>query len=182
MAFSAKIIDHSDIRGHKLEPWLITVTLDGAKVYECRNDTYSFSENSVQRLEWLDIAERNNAWLVEDDYDGEFRYQGDPIPALAGLMDNERTLYMGTFSKVLSPTLRMSYLVVPPSAVDAVRRIYPMLGNESSVVTQAVLAELIGSGHFAKHFKRMRSLYGERSARRRTKERSRRCHGSFAVM
>jgi GntR family transcriptional regulator/MocR family aminotransferase len=115
-----------------------------------------------RRLEWLDIAERNNAWLVEDDYDGEFRYQGDPIPALAGLMDNERTLYMGTFSKVLSPTLRMSYLVVPPSAVDAVRRIYPMLGNESSVVTQAVLAELIGSGHFAKHFKRMRSLYGER--------------------
>ena len=115
-----------------------------------------------RRLQWLDTAQRHNAWLVEDDYDGEFRYQGVPIPALAGLMDNEQTLYMGTFSKVLSPTLRMSYLVVPPSAVDSVRRTYPMLGNESSVITQAALAEFIGSGHFAKHIKRMRTLYGER--------------------
>tara|TARA_R110001599_G_scaffold353847_1_gene600004 strand:- start:7913 stop:9412 length:1500 start_codon:yes stop_codon:yes gene_type:complete len=115
-----------------------------------------------RRLHWLDAAQQHNAWLVEDDYDGEFRYQGDPIPALAGLLDNDRTLYMGTFSKVLSPTLRMSYLVVPPSAVDTIRQVYPMLGNESSIVTQAVLAEFIDSGHFSKHIKRMRALYGER--------------------
>jgi len=115
-----------------------------------------------RRLQWLDTAQRHNAWLVEDDYDGEFRYHGDPIPALAGLLDNDRTLYMGTFSKVLSPTLRMSYLVVPPAAVETIRQVYPMLGNESSIVTQAVLAEFIGSGHFSKHIKRMRALYGER--------------------
>jgi len=115
-----------------------------------------------RRLQWLDVAQQHNAWLVEDDYDGEFRYQSDPIPALAGLMNNERTLYMGTFSKLLSPTLRMSYLVVPAAAVDPIRRVYPMLGNESSVITQAVAAEFIGAGHFTKHIRRMRSLYGER--------------------
>lgn len=115
-----------------------------------------------RRLQWLEKAQHHNAWLIEDDYDGEFRYHGSPIPALAGLQDNQRTLYLGTFSKVLSPTLRMSYLVVPPGLVDTFRQVYPMLGNESSIVTQATLAELISAGHFAKHIKRMRNLYGER--------------------
>ncbi len=116
----------------------------------------------TRRLELLAVADRNDAWILEDDYDGEFRYHGSPIPALAGLQNNRRTIYLGTFSKVLSPTLRCSYVVVPEALVDPVRRIYPMLGNESSVATQAALAELISRGYFASHIKRMRHVYGSR--------------------
>ncbi|GAA6154249.1 PLP-dependent aminotransferase family protein [Pseudoteredinibacter isoporae] len=115
-----------------------------------------------RRAKWLNVAADNGAWIIEDDYDGEFRYSGNPIPALAGFKDNRQTLYMGTFSKTLSPSLRMSYLVVPPDLVDSLRKIYPMLGNESSVITQAALAELIGGGVFFRHVKNMRNLYGGR--------------------
>ncbi|MBB6521279.1 PLP-dependent aminotransferase family protein [Pseudoteredinibacter isoporae] len=115
-----------------------------------------------RRTEWLELARQHNAWIIEDDYDGEFRYSGNPVPALAGLEGNQQTLYMGTFSKTLSPSLRMSYLVVPPNLVDTFRKAYPVLGNESSVVTQAALAELIGGGTFFRHVKNMRDLYGSR--------------------
>lgn len=115
-----------------------------------------------RRAKWIDIARKNNAWIIEDDYDGEFRYSGNPIPALAGFNNNNQTLYMGTFSKTLSPSLRMSYVVVPADLVDTFRKVYPMLGNESSVVTQTALAELIGGGIFFRHIKNMRDLYGSR--------------------
>ncbi|NIB41661.1 PLP-dependent aminotransferase family protein [Pseudomaricurvus alkylphenolicus] len=116
----------------------------------------------ARRLELLALAQAHDAWVLEDDYDGEFRYHGSPIPALAGLKGNQRTLYMGTFSKVLLPTLRCSYIVVPEVLIDGFRRVYPMLGNESSVATQAALAEMISRGYFSNHIKRMRHLYGAR--------------------
>ena len=121
-----------------------------------------YTLTSTRRLELIEYAQQHNSWIIEDDYDGEFHYKGEPMPALAGLNNNQCTLYMGTFSKILSPHLRMSYLVVPDVLIDSFRKVYPMLGNESSVATQTAMAEFIRRGYFTTHIKKMRQLYAQR--------------------
>jgi GntR family transcriptional regulator/MocR family aminotransferase len=116
----------------------------------------------ARRLTLLDWAKRNNAWILEDDYDSEYRYQGRPLAALQGIDGQGRVIYVGTFSKVLFPSLRLGYLVVPPALVDAFARSRFLCDGHSSVMSQAVLAEFIQEGHFARHVRRMRLLYGER--------------------
>ncbi|GAA6151406.1 PLP-dependent aminotransferase family protein [Pseudoteredinibacter isoporae] len=132
----------------------------------CTSTSYQFPLGYTmpirRRLELINLAESKNCWLLEDDYDGEFRYKGNPIPAMFGLENNRRTLYMGTFSKTLSLGLRVSFVVVPQSLVESFQAIYPMFGNFSSIVTQAALTELISSGQFAKHVSNMRKVYGKR--------------------
>lgn len=118
--------------------------------------------SEARKQVWLDYAEKHNCWIVEDDYDGEFSYGVKPKPALASYRQQRNTLYLGTFSKVLSPSLRVNYLVVPDSLVDRFREKYPMLGNESAFATQASLAELLYSGHFSQHIKKVRELYHHR--------------------
>ena len=115
-----------------------------------------------RRLALLGWASRKGAWVVEDDYDGEFRYSGRPLSSLQGLDDEERVIYVGTFSKVLSPALRIGYLVVPPGLIDAFENARALADRHPPVPEQAVLAEFVAEGHFARHLRRMRKVYAGR--------------------
>ncbi|MDH0867356.1 PLP-dependent aminotransferase family protein [Mitsuaria sp. GD03876] len=116
-----------------------------------------------RRLALLDWAAARDAWIFEDDYDGEYRYHGHPLPALKSLDRQGRVLYAGTLSKVLYPGLRLAYVVVPPALVETFERAArraPAGGCPS--LMQEVVADFIEQGHFARHIKRMRALYGHR--------------------
>ena len=115
-----------------------------------------------RRLALLDWAARNNAWIIEDDYDGEYRYVSRPLPALKSLDRDGRVLYSGTFSKVLFPGLRLAYLVVPETQVERLEQISQTLAGGSPELTQAVVTAFIKEGHFARHIQRMRKLYAQR--------------------
>jgi GntR family transcriptional regulator/MocR family aminotransferase len=117
-----------------------------------------------RRLALLDWATRNNAWVIEDDYDGEYRYVSRPLPALKSLDRDGRVLYSGTFSKVLSPSLRLAYLAVPEAQVERFEQIIEALAGGSPQLTQAIVTAFITQGHFARHIQRMRKLYAERRA------------------
>ncbi|CRM40230.1 MocR-like pyridoxine biosynthesis transcription factor PdxR [Pseudomonas sp. 24 R 17] len=110
----------------------------------------------ARRLELLAWAERMDGWIIEDDYDGEYRYSGAPLSPLAALDRNGRVLYVGTFGKVAFPALRLGYLVLPPALVDAFARRRAVDMRHSEVSTQAVMAEFMAAGHFQRHIRRMR--------------------------
>ncbi len=115
-----------------------------------------------RRLALLDWATRNNAWVIEDDYDGEYRYVSRPLPALKSLDRDGRVLYSGTFSKVLFPGIRLAYLVVPETQVERFEQISQVFTGGSPQLTQAIVSAFITEGHFARHIQRMRKLYAER--------------------
>ncbi len=115
-----------------------------------------------RRLALLDCANRFAAWILEDDYDSEYRYVGRPLAALQGLDTEGRVIYLGTFSKALFPSLRLGYMVVPQDLVTAFEAARATAGWCSPIVEQAVLADFINEGHFARHIRRMRALYAER--------------------
>ena len=115
-----------------------------------------------RRLALLDWAARNDAWIIEDDYDGEYRYVSRPLPALKSLDRDGRVLYSGTFSKVLFPGLRLAYLVVPETQVERFEQISQTLAGGSPELTQAIVTAFIKEGHFARHIQRMRKLYAQR--------------------
>lgn len=119
-------------------------------------------QSLTRRLALLDWAERSDAWILEDDYDGEFRYTGKPASALHSLDTSARVLYLGTFSKILAPSLRIGYLVVPPDLVDAFTSVRAVCDRHVPVATQAILCEFIEGGHLAAHIRRMRPLYDAR--------------------
>jgi GntR family transcriptional regulator / MocR family aminotransferase len=123
----------------------------------------------TRRLELLDWAHRNQAWILEDDYDSEFRYVGRPVAALQGLDTREHTLYMGTFSKVLFPSLRLGYMVIPPRLREAFAAAHAQIDFHSSLLDQMIVTEFMVEGHFARHLRRMRALYSERQEVLRTK-------------
>lgn len=118
----------------------------------------------ARRLELLAWVERSGSWILEDDYTGEFRYGGRPLPALQGLDRSGRVIYMGTFSKVLFPSLRLGYLVAPPGLADAFGAARWLADRHSPPLEQAVLADFIDGGYFARHIRQMRTLYAERQA------------------
>lgn len=115
-----------------------------------------------RRAALLNWAAESGAWIVEDDYYGEFRAKGRPIPALAGLDGRGRTLYVGSFSKVMIPALRLGYVIVPRTLVPLFKRIASFLAPAPAPATQIALAEFIDKGHFARHIRRMMRLYAER--------------------
>lgn len=115
-----------------------------------------------RRLELLEWARQHKAWVVEDDYDGEFQYGTHRIPALCSLPNNERVLYVGTFSKTLHPGLRLGFIVLPASLVDAFTSAKSLSDRHSPGAVQAVLARFISEGHLLRHLRRMRELYQER--------------------
>ncbi|MHC8302619.1 MocR-like pyridoxine biosynthesis transcription factor PdxR [Pseudomonas sp. ZS1P83] len=110
----------------------------------------------ARRLELLAWAERTQGWIVEDDYDGEYRYSGAPLAPLAALDRQGRVLYVGTFGKIAFPALRLGYLVLPPALVSAFSQRRAVDVRHSEVSTQAVMAEFMATGHFQRHIRRMR--------------------------
>ena len=115
-----------------------------------------------RRLSLLTWARETGAWIIEDDYDGEFRYVGRPLPALKSLDRDERVLYGGSFSKVLFPDLRLGYLVVPEALVAPFAQACRALNAGHSSFEQHIVADFMTEGHFARHLKRMRNLYSSR--------------------
>ncbi|MGY2291887.1 MocR-like pyridoxine biosynthesis transcription factor PdxR [Pseudomonas sp. SDO528_S397] len=112
-------------------------------------------------LEW---AREQGSWVVEDDYDSEFRYKGQPLAALKSQDAHDRVIYAGSFSKMLFPGLRLGYLVVPQTLVPTFGRSARLLQNRSAELLQATTAEFLEQGHFSRHLKKMRQLYRERRA------------------
>jgi GntR family transcriptional regulator/MocR family aminotransferase len=115
-----------------------------------------------RRLQLLEWARRQKAWIVEDDYDGEFHYGGRPLPALKSLDRSDRVIYAGSFSKTLLPELRLGYLVVPLELVDRLTTAAMAGSAAPGRLMQAAVCEFLESGHFARHVHRMRQLYAER--------------------
>jgi GntR family transcriptional regulator/MocR family aminotransferase len=115
-----------------------------------------------RRMALLDWASEAGSWIIEDDYDSEFRYQGRPLPALKSLDRNDRVIYSGTFSKVMFPGLRLAYVVAPVSAVPRFQAVSYNLNAGCPYLFQASVADFIAEGHFSRHLKKMRTLYAER--------------------
>ncbi|MBW3670207.1 MAG: PLP-dependent aminotransferase family protein [Acidobacteria bacterium] len=118
-----------------------------------------------RRLHLLGWAARTNGWIVEDDYDSEFRYGSRPLPALQGMDQSRRVIYVGTFSKILLPSIRIGYVIAPEPLIGAYSTARALSGRGSSVIEQAALAEFIGRGHLDRHLRRMRTLYAQRQGR-----------------
>lgn len=120
------------------------------------------SLSSARRLALLSWAAKSKSWIIEDDYDSEFRYGSRPLPALKSLDEADQVIYVGTFSKVLFPGLRLGYIVVPQSALDRVNRVCRLLYRDRPIFNQEVVVDFMSEGHFARHIRRMRSLYSSR--------------------
>jgi GntR family transcriptional regulator / MocR family aminotransferase len=118
----------------------------------------------ARRAELLDWADRNEAWIIEDDYDNEFRFSGRALPPIHALDGGERVIYVGTFSKVLFPSLRLGFAVVPEWLVDAFVAARAVVGRYSPLLDQVLVAEFMLEGHYASHLARMRKVYSERQA------------------
>ncbi|WP_425407248.1 PLP-dependent aminotransferase family protein [Hwanghaeella sp.] len=118
----------------------------------------------ARRLALLDWAQRVDGWIIEDDYDSEYRYSGKPLAALQGLDRDNRVVYVGSFSKTMFPSLRLGYLIVPPDLTDSFRFARAALDDHPSTVAQPALTAFIEDGYFAAHLRRMRKLYAQRQA------------------
>jgi GntR family transcriptional regulator / MocR family aminotransferase len=115
-----------------------------------------------RRLQLLEWAHTNGAWIVEDDYDSEYRYESMPVASLQGLDRGSRVIYIGTFSKTLFPSLRIGYIVLPPALVDAFLAVRRANDLSPSHLYQAALSDFIRGGHFARHIRKSRQFYAER--------------------
>jgi GntR family transcriptional regulator/MocR family aminotransferase len=117
--------------------------------------------SASRRLQLVDWAQNSGSWIIEDDYDSEFRYESLPIASLQGLDSNSRVIYIGTFSKVLFPSLRVGYIVIPSDLVERFHAIRRVMDLSPPRFYQEVLSDFIREGHFARHIRRMRVHYGE---------------------
>ena len=142
-------------RDHQYPPRLIYVT-----------PSHQYPTGAVmslaRRQALLQAARQHSAWVLEDDYDSEFRFSGPPVSSLQGLDADGRVLYMGTFSKVLYPGLKLGYLVVPKALVAAFKQAHYDLNRPGQMPLQAALAEFIEMGHFASALRKARQAYAER--------------------
>ena len=118
--------------------------------------------SASRRIQLLNWAHSAGAWVIEDDYDSEFRYESLPIASMHGLDRNARVIYVGTFSKVLFPSLRLGYMVIPADLVDRFIAVRHAMDIFPPYLQQEVLADFILEGHFARHIRRMRQVYKER--------------------
>src|SRR5580698_5068997 len=158
---------------------LVPVPVDGegldvaAGVKLCRNARVAYVTPSHQyplgatmsvarRLQLLEWAHKSNAWIVEDDYDSEYRYESMPVASMQGLDPGSRVIYIGTFSKTLFPSLRLGYMVIPPALVDRFLAVRQSNDLGPSHLYQAALADFISGGHFTRHIRKTRQLYAER--------------------
>ncbi len=118
-----------------------------------------------QRLRLLETARQRDIWVIEDDFDSEYRFVGQPIPAMQGSDPNGKTIYVGTFAKTLFPALRLGFVVLPPGMTDGMRSAINITGQYPPLVLQATLADFMDRGFFARHLRRMRRLYAKRRER-----------------
>ncbi len=118
----------------------------------------------ARRLRLLAWARQQGAVIIEDDYDGELRYNGRPLAALQGLDEDGRVAYLGTFSKVLFPALRLAYVVLPPALLDPFVQAKSLVDRGAPTLTQAAVADFITEGHFERHLRQLRLAYGRRRA------------------
>jgi len=116
----------------------------------------------ARRLALLEWAKQANAYILEDDYNSEFRFAGRPLATLQGLDRADRVIYVGTFSKVLAPALRIGYLILPPLLVEPFLKVRRLVDFHLPVLEQAVLADFMAEGHYTRHLRRMRTLFAER--------------------
>jgi GntR family transcriptional regulator/MocR family aminotransferase len=117
--------------------------------------------SASRRLQLVDWAQTSGSWIIEDDYDSEFRYESLPIASLQGLDSNSRVIYIGTFSKVLFPSLRLGYIVIPSDLVERFQAVRRVMDLSPPRFYQEVVSDFIREGHFARHIRRMRVHYGE---------------------
>jgi GntR family transcriptional regulator/MocR family aminotransferase len=115
-----------------------------------------------RRLNLLEWARERDAFIIEDDYNSEYRYGGRPLASLQGLDRDGRVIYLGTFSKTIFPALRLGYLVVPTDLIEVFAAARALTDLQSPSIDQAILAEFIAERHFARHIRRMRGIYEER--------------------
>ena len=112
-----------------------------------------------QRLSVLEVANAENAWIIEDDYDGEYTFRGQPLPAMQGLADQSRVIYVGTFAKTLFPAMRLGFMVLPQDLASRIKPALNTTGQFVPLLLQATLADFIEQGLFFLHLTRMRRLY-----------------------
>jgi GntR family transcriptional regulator / MocR family aminotransferase len=156
---------------------LLSIPIDSEGAAPCRNDFRNAQLMYVtpghqfptgitmahgRRVEILQQARESGTIILEDDYDSEYRYSGHPIPAMQGLDKDDLVIFAGSFNKVLFPSLRMGYLVLPPALVDVFAMTKNMISRHHSVFDQAVVCDFIEQGHFGRHLRRMRKVYAER--------------------
>ena len=118
--------------------------------------------SAARRMQLLNWASRTGAWIIEDDYDSEFRFGGRPVTSLQGLDTDDRVIYVGTFSKVMFPAMRLGYVVVPKDLIEPFTVVRDAADTFSSTLYQLVMTDFIRDGHFARHIRRMRTVYMER--------------------
>lgn len=159
---------------HGLKPCLLTIDADGATLPRCKigpklvhiTPSHQYPLGGAmtpnRRLEFIKWAEANEAWIIEDDYDSEFRYAGRPIPALAGFDHLNRTMYVGSFSKIFSNSLRIGYVIIPLRLIDKFKKKIGRDRAKVSYMPQQPLAEFIETGEFHRHLRRMRRIYSKR--------------------
>jgi GntR family transcriptional regulator / MocR family aminotransferase len=115
-----------------------------------------------RRWELLKWADHNGAWILEDDYDSEFRYSGSPLPALRALDGGNRVIYVGTFSKTLFPALRLGFAIVPEALTKLIVAARTIVGRYSPIMEQMLVANFMAADHFAAHIRKMRKIYAAR--------------------
>ncbi len=121
-----------------------------------------FTTSLERRIEIVNWCKQHNCWILEDDYDSEFRYQGRPLPALASLDPDANIIYVGTFSKTLLPSLRIGYLIVPKKLVDVFVKTKLAMSGPTTVIAQRAISAFFESGMFYRHVRMMRKIYAER--------------------
>lgn len=149
-----------DEQGMKVPPKRLRARL--AYVTPAHQFPLGMTMTLARRLELLEWARSSGALIFEDDYDSEYRYSGRPIPSLQGLDNSGQVLFFGTFNKVLFPSLRLGYLVVPPDLVPHVEAAISLTRRHAPLLDQATLCDFITAGDFGRHLRRMRQVYAER--------------------
>jgi GntR family transcriptional regulator / MocR family aminotransferase len=147
----------SVVRGRSLEPAARLISVSPSHQFPL-----GITMSLQRRLELLEWARAVGGFVLEDDYDSEYRYAGRPLAALQGLDRDGRVIYVGTMSKVMFPGLRIGYMVVPEQLIDAFLAVRALVDAHPSSIAQAALVDFIGEGHLAAHIRRMRALYAER--------------------
>ena len=157
------------LRDHGIKPDLFSLEeLDRLPPYGLMylvpsNPHHGSSLPAEKRLALIRWAERTGAFILEDDYDGEFRYSSRPVPALQGLTGSNQVIYMGTFSRLLLPSIRISYMVLPQPLLTRYQELAPRYNQTSSTTEQMALAGFIRDGHLGRQIRKLRRAYGEKS-------------------